>query len=355
MKRLIWIPIAVCAAAPLAAQQRPAEPAPEEHVHVVRRGDTLWNLARSYYADPLRWPEIFRSNPDVVANPAHIFPADRLRIPSVEGSRASFTMAGTEVDAPTRLFAFGAERGGVDGAAHTVGEAAKAIRAVVSPGELYRAPWLADEQGVVALGRIAERVAPGTTRVNLPSQVQLHARVYLELSGTGTPGVGDQFHLVRPGRSVRPHGRMFQPTGIARVQEVSEGVAVAVVERVYGVILPGDLVLPLPRFAVPSGVDPVPEIGPEGVILAFQYPGILHMTQEVAILDLGSASGIRPGDEFSVFQPRRTRAWGVQPEVEVARLRVVRVDERTSAARVVGLQHPALAHGLAVRRVARMP
>ena len=37
--------------------------------HVVKKGDTLWDLAQYYLKDPFRWPEIFRRNTDVVENP----------------------------------------------------------------------------------------------------------------------------------------------------------------------------------------------------------------------------------------------------------------------------------------------
>ena len=35
--------------------------------HVVRRGDTLWDLAGSYLANPFSWPRIYEINTTVIA------------------------------------------------------------------------------------------------------------------------------------------------------------------------------------------------------------------------------------------------------------------------------------------------
>jgi hypothetical protein len=139
------------------------------------------------------------------------------------------------------------------------------------------------------------------------------------------------------------------------VAAVEDHIATAVVVQVYDAMTVGDLALPLPEFPVPAGVSPLPEVGLEGAIIAFQNIHALQMTQEIAFLNVGEVAGITEGDEFAVYLPRERRRWGVRPEVEVARLQVVRVGEQTSAARVVAMEYPALEPGLPVRRVARMP
>lgn len=56
--------------------QRPLEvPA----IHVVRRGDTLWDLCNSYYSNPWGWPKVWSYNPQIV-NPHWIYPGDQLRL-----------------------------------------------------------------------------------------------------------------------------------------------------------------------------------------------------------------------------------------------------------------------------------
>ena len=72
---LVGFACALLLAAPAFAQQ-PQQTQPKEHV--VRKGDTLWDLARSYLNDPFRWPMIYEANRRIVENPHRIFPAEKL-------------------------------------------------------------------------------------------------------------------------------------------------------------------------------------------------------------------------------------------------------------------------------------
>jgi len=48
-------------------------------VHIVQRGDTLWDLAQQYLSDAYLWPQIWEKNP-YVANPHWIYPGDPILI-----------------------------------------------------------------------------------------------------------------------------------------------------------------------------------------------------------------------------------------------------------------------------------
>ena len=54
-------------------------PADLPETHVVKEGDTLWDITERYYGDPYRWPQVWSYNPEVT-NPHWIYPDLELRL-----------------------------------------------------------------------------------------------------------------------------------------------------------------------------------------------------------------------------------------------------------------------------------
>ena len=62
-----------------------APPAEEEaEFYVVQPGDTLSKIAKQYYGDAMKYPEIFEANREVVKDPDLIYPGQKLRIPKID-------------------------------------------------------------------------------------------------------------------------------------------------------------------------------------------------------------------------------------------------------------------------------
>lgn len=59
------------------------------NIHVVKRGDTLWDLCASYYGNPWRWPRVWAHNPQV-QNPHWIYPGDQIRMRAGTAAVSSF-------------------------------------------------------------------------------------------------------------------------------------------------------------------------------------------------------------------------------------------------------------------------
>lgn len=350
MKRLVVLAgCALCMAAPAAAQQAPSD---STAVHVVRPGDTLWDLARRYLENPYLWRRIYELNRDVVADPDWIYPAERIRIPGLVVQPGEATVQ-TEAGVLDRTVFFPGDRAEAEAERRRIQMLQERTRPVVTEGDFHRAGFLVPEEEVTRVGVVAEPVSPSVTPMRIARDIQLYDRVLVRLSGP--LAVGDRLHLVRPERAVAGHGRVFASTGLATVVAVEGAVATVVIDEMHDEVEPGDWALPVAAYPVVPGEAPQPASGLEGRILAFLSPHALQAVEDVAFVDLGRDAGVREGDVFVAVMPPTRASWGTRPEVEIARLQVVRASRRTAALRVVEMEQPALTAGLPVRLVGKMP
>lgn len=349
------VPLVAAATLLLAGPAGAQEPVDSTRTHVVRPGDTLWDLARRYLSDPFRWKQLFGLNQDVVADPDRIYPGERLRLPLPADPAAApdAVAVAPQPAAQARTVFFTPEA--EPAREITIRTAEREEVPVVNRGDFLRAGLLVPDARIQPVGHLVEVVAPSVVPVEIPGVVHPYGRVYLRMAAPGSVTVGDRLHLMRPGREIRPYGRVFESTGLATVARVDGEVATLVVEEHFDAVEVGNIAVPLPPFAVPAGAQPTPTRGPEGHLVAFEEPHSLHALHDLAFVDIGRQAGLVEGDELEVVLPPEPRRWGVRPEVLVARLRVIRVAEHTAAASVTRLEHPALEPGLRVRRVGKMP
>jgi len=57
---------------------------PEAQFHTVVSGDSLSKIAKVYYGNPMKYPEIFEANKPMLTHPDKIYPGQVLRIPVLE-------------------------------------------------------------------------------------------------------------------------------------------------------------------------------------------------------------------------------------------------------------------------------
>jgi hypothetical protein len=328
---------ALALAAPLAAQD---EPQPSQ-VHVVRPGETLWDIARACLSDPFLWPEIFRLNTATVEDPARIYPAERLVLPACAGQPV--------YDEPV----FGGPQQGPGGPTLRISQ--RAPQPAVLQGDFYRAGFIARPAEVPLVGRLAELEYQSVVDARIPPQVQLYSRVFAQVDPARV-AVGDRVHFIREGREIRRVGRVYQPTGIGTVAAMDGATATVVVVGMFGLVNIGDAVIPVEAFPIRTTEQPRRVSADlQGRVLAFQDATPLQKTESIVFLDIGRSAGVGVGDEFEAYDPPTERRWGRRPEISIARMQVVKVTEGTASVRVTHLDQPRIAVGLPVRRVARMP
>lgn len=61
-----------------------AKPEPEAKFYEVKKGDSLSKIAKEFYGDAMKYPEIFEANKPMLKDPNLIYPGQMLRIPPLE-------------------------------------------------------------------------------------------------------------------------------------------------------------------------------------------------------------------------------------------------------------------------------
>lgn len=358
---------------PAAAQERAgAPPQPQGREHVVRRGDTLWDLAGFYLNNPFLWGLIYDANRETVEDPHWIYPSERLRIPplppAVPSQTAGPPAAPAETpNAPVSAAPEGAaaEPGagaepqpGAQPAVPAAGAAETGRDMPVEAGDYYAAPWLGDETELPAVAELIGTVDRGTADTKLPEMVFRYDRVYLRYTNDARPQVGDRLLLVQTGRFVDGLGSVIVPGGVVTIEAAGESVLTGVVSEQFERIATGALAIPLDTFPGMAGPAQPVEDGIEGKLVAFVEEQPVPGVADQAFIDIGAEQGLAIGDELIAYVPERRAPLGYTetlPPEPVARLRVIRVAANSATVQVESMTHAMLRPGLPVRLVGKVP
>jgi hypothetical protein len=368
--------------------------------HTVKKGDTLWDLAKTYFGDPLTWPQIYKMNTAVIEDPHWIYPGEVLQLagtaPSVIPSEPAAAppvaaapglvevapapageprpaaepeaYAETPMPAPgggargpgpipgdpTRLFGTSNAEGATGD--QLVAYTEKAYRPL-RPGEFYSAGFLTEGQKLSYGEVLGDVVPPMVANLQAPSTASQFSRIGIVPPKGATYQVGDSLMVAMRITSYAGYGDVIWPTGLARVVEVTPGQAVALVLNQYGRIRIGQVALPLERFTPGGSARAVPVAdGIEAKVIQARSSNVLTEQQTILFLDKGREDGVAPGDVFELWRTPEER-WDAASTVAepMARLQIVRVGEHTSSALVVRVISADIKPGTTAKQVAKLP
>lgn len=324
--------------------------------HVVRSGDTLWDLARVYLSDPFQWPEIYRVNDEVVEDPHWIYPGETLSIPGDE------PIAMVQAVAPSNTTVFGRAR--VDRQAVAQPLATSHQPRVQAPngtreGEVYAAPWVDRVGGPAGQGRLLKRAAESIiSQAADRTWLQVQDRAYVRLPAGSGARRGDRYVIIRMGPAVGTDGQMAVPTGIVEVLDDEKGdVPTVRVVRQFDAITLGQTIIPLQRFPIPDKATPAEKVlGVRTSVMWVPSEAVLPSVQHYVVLAATLKDGVAIGDEFTLLRPRvRMDDGSILPEEPIALGQVVRVTDRGTTVILLDQRHPSISVGTSARLTAKMP
>jgi LysM repeat protein len=347
----------------------------KEVKHVVKKGDTLWDLAQAYLKDPFRWPEIFRRNTDVVENPHWIYPGEIIRIWGDEvrpdalaradsaGQVVSHIMprpatTTTTADGQSDLTVFASPMSRATAAITENVMLGRARAGSVKRGEIEAAPYADRDGGPRGAGRLVASVdRPGIKTSIVQSRYQLNDALYIDLPRGQAARIGDTYMSYVLGDDLGDFGQVVIPTGILRVDVLPSGQGpIARVVRQFGEVKLGQRLIPAPDIPFPTGTLAPVAGGTRGRIVYVHGEPVLPSIGHYVMISNNARSGVRVGDEITFLDNSTGREdENPAPAVIAGVGQVVRVTPFAATAIIVRQTQPTIRDGMPVRLTGKMP
>lgn len=338
------LPLALAAAeAPVPG---PAPGVPEgEGTYVVKKGDTLWGIAKDVLKDPSLWRRILELNP-FITDPKRIFPGDTLALPGLQPVAPPAPVAAAPKPEPPKEAPKEEEAKAPppEPSAPPPGPAAESPSLPPVPPASQQAiacsPVLMEETAAVTAG-IGSIIKSDEDRLLLSQE----DRVVVGLDGAERPKVGDSLAVIRVGsRVIHPRtrqglGRILYTLGVLEVTDVRDRTVQARVSSSCDAINRGDRVVPFSLAPFPEDKIARPATRQVEGTIADSARHVQHIAiPHLVFLDVGVSQGIGPGDVFAIYRPSPPAlnpATGQEVPIAPDRLGeavVIRVTERTATA-----------------------
>ncbi|MCS5707296.1 LysM peptidoglycan-binding domain-containing protein [Candidatus Berkiella cookevillensis] len=320
------------------------EKAPE--VYVVKKGDTLWEIAGIYLKEPWRWIEIWDRNPNI-SNPHLIYPGDKILLsydangtPKLSLERGSKTPNAAYWEGGTRVVKLSPtiREGDAEGAIPTV--PTRVIQPFFNRSQVISQAHVDFCPNVIALDE--DHLVVGAGDRIYASKVDAH-------SATEMFSVFRVEKLYKDPKSNEVLGIEGLILGNAQVEFMGDPTSL-ILKQSYSEIRVGDKLIEPTREQVDAFFFPkAPDGDPTGQIISV-FDGISQIGQYQVIVMTGGKNQLREvGDVLAVYQKQKDLPTRIRnkketsydfPALKIGRLVVFRVFDKVSYGLVMNATRP---------------
>ncbi len=348
----------------------PPAPGATDQVHVVAKGDTLWQLAAKYYGDPYLWPQIWEKN-QYIKDAHWIYPGDPLVLGLNVAPVQDLSQGGAGGDGTGQTGAPAGE-GAIPAPPAGVVEAARATGTPVPLGaetDIYCQGYVGDleesfpyavigsEYDALSLdgyvrGATGWKVGSFRNSTNT-TKIGLTMGDIIYVDGGRERGLlpGKLFSAVVPERPVvhpvlgQVVGRYYRYVGRVRILSVQESTAIAEIVQSCDPLSTGALLFPFEPEPVPLGRStPLRPVNfPAAAEKLAHAPAIIYSRDDILALGADAVVHIdvgeqdtTPGDIFTIYRENRPGL----PPIVMGELAVLSVHKRFSVAKIIESRYP---------------
>jgi hypothetical protein len=274
-------------------------------LHIVQRGDTLWDISNTYLRNPFLWPQLWDAN-RYIENPHLIYPGDPVRIPDLDVVRGEGEEPGAA--GPGGPGAGPGEEGGPG-----AGGPGAAGQPGGPEGPQFRPAY--EEITIQCAGYLREEADDdfrifGSEEDGHKDSLSKGDVVYLNRGSEDGVSPGDTFYTQREVDFASGAGGSYiRRTGWLRILAVQEETAMAEIVQACLDVHLGDYLLPFEPIPVPLlPLEPpptrlTPETGRMRGRIEASLDDLATLGQGYLVsIDLGQEDGVVPGNVFTIFR-----------------------------------------------------
>jgi LysM repeat protein len=331
--------------------------------HTVKRGDTLWDIAKYYLKDPFLWPKVFHANTGVIKNPHWIYPGQVL---SILGSAVRDDIA-ARVDRSGHVVSRVQTRSAGNATVFLVPRSAPLPSQyanierpkvnTVLQGEYEAAPFVASDKQPIGGGDIVgtvERLARGLVS---DAGFKIYDRLYVTAPVGAILHRGDRLLLAKRGDVILDVGVVIEPTGIIRIDSVpASGPAIGTIVKQFHEITSTQITLPYEQVFRSTTVRAVKGVyDVKGTVLWIRKRPPLPSIQTYVILGVPKSTVVQPGDQFTLYDQDQPNSGSQVQPVATATVQIVRITPLGVTGIIINQRQPKVEEGMSTTLTAKMP